>query len=135
MLTENDIVESVSQFLKSKNYDIIQSLKTNEQGIDIIAKEGNELLFIEAKGETSSVKTSKRYGLPFTRNQIRNHISVAIFACMKVITKNQGQQNVKVGIALPDTKIQREILNSVLPALKSMKILIYWVGESEVIVE
>jgi len=65
MQTENDIVEKVVDFLESKGYRITQSLTTNQQGIDIIAEMESETLYIEAKGETSSVETSNRFGLPF----------------------------------------------------------------------
>jgi len=135
MLTENEIVEKVADFLESKGYRIIQSLTTNQQGIDIIAETESETLYIEAKGETSSVVTSKRYGLPFNRNQIKSHISVALLATMKVISSLPAGNKTKVGIALPDTKEQRIVINKIIPALNKLDIRIYWVSKTKVIIE
>ncbi|CAL2082986.1 conserved hypothetical protein [Tenacibaculum dicentrarchi] len=135
MLTENDIVEKVTDFLETKGYRITQSLTTNQQGIDIIAETESETLYIEAKGETSSVETSKRFGLPFNRNQIKSHISVALLATMKVISSLPSGNKTKVGIALPDTEEQRIVINKINPALKKLDIRIYWVSRTKVIVE
>mgnify|MGYP003632711184 CR=1 FL=1 len=135
MLTENDIVEKVTDFLKKKEYRITQSLTTNQQGIDIIAETESETIYIEAKGETSSVETSKRFGLPFNRNQIKSHISVALLATMKVISSMPSGNKTKVGIALPDTKEQRIVINKIIPALKKLDIRIYWVNQNQVTLE
>jgi len=135
MLTENDIVEKVTDFLKSKGYRINQSLTTNHQGIDIIAETEFEKLYNEAKGETSSVETSKRFGLPFNRNQVKTHISVALLATMKVISSMPAENKTKVGIALPDTEEQRIVINKIIPALNKLDIRIYWVTKTQVKIE
>ena len=135
MLTENDIVEKVTDFLETKGYRITQSLTTNQQGIDIIAETESETLYIEAKGETSSVETSKRFGLPFNRNQIKSHISVALLATMKVISSLPSGKKTKVGIALPDTKEQRIVINKIIPALNKLDIRIFWVTKTNVKIE
>jgi len=135
MLTENDIVEKVTDFLERKGYRITQSLTTNQQGIDIIAETESETLYIEAKGETSSVETSKRFGLPFNRNQIKSHISVALLATMKVISSLPSGNKTKVGIALPDTKEQRIVINKIIPALHKLDIRIFWVTKTNVKIE
>jgi Holliday junction resolvase len=57
MLTENDVVKAVSNKLNAIGYKVVQSLTTNEKGIDIIAQKGDVKLYVEAKGETSSKKT------------------------------------------------------------------------------
>lgn len=135
MLTENDIVEKVTDFLETKGYRITQSLTTNQQGIDIIAETESETLYIEAKGETSSVETSKRFGLPFNRNQVKSHISVALLATMKVISSLPSGNKTKVGIALPDTKEQRIVINKIIPALNKLDIRIFWVTKTNVKIE
>ena len=135
MLTENDIVECLAEFLQSKNYRITQKLTTNQPGIDIIAENKDEKLYIEAKGETSASKTSKRYGLPFNRNQVKSHISVALLATMKVISSKPAGNKTKVGIALPDNEEQRKVIDKILPALEMLDIRIYWVTPSTVTIE
>ncbi|GAB5473770.1 MAG: hypothetical protein Mars2KO_18690 [Maribacter sp.] len=135
MLTENEIVVKVADFLKSKGYKIKQKLTTNQQGIDIIAETELEKIYIEAKGETSASKTSNRYGLPFNRNQVKSHISVALLATMKVISSSPAGNKTKVGIALPDTKEQRLVINKIIPALKKLKIQIFWITNKTVTIE
>jgi Holliday junction resolvase len=54
VLTENHIIAFLTKYLKTKGFEIIQSLGTYEKGIDIIAKKDDEFLYIEAKGEMSS---------------------------------------------------------------------------------
>ncbi|MDC8001486.1 hypothetical protein POV26_10575 [Aequorivita todarodis] len=135
MLTENEIVEKVSDFLKTKGYKITQRLTTNQHGIDIIAETETEKLYIEAKGETSASKTSNRYGLPFNRNQVKSHISVALLATMKVISSLPAGNKTKVGIALPDTEEQRKVINKIIPALNKLEIRIFWVTQTNVTIE
>jgi hypothetical protein len=135
MLTENDIVKMVVDFLKTNGYQISQCLTTTQQGIDIIAENESENLYIEAKGETSASNTSKRYGLPFNRNQIKSHISVALLATMKVISNLPSGNRTKVGIALPDTDEQRLVINEIIPALKKLDIRIYWVSQTQIKIE
>lgn len=135
MITENEIVEKVTDFLESKGYRITQSLTTNQQGIDIIAEKEFEILYVEAKGETSASKTSNRFGLPFNRNQVKTHISVALLATMKVISSLPAGSKTKVGIALPDTEEQRLVINKIIPALKKLEIKIFWVTNNTVLIE
>lgn len=135
MLTENDIVEKVTGFLKKKGYRIIQSLTTNQHGIDIIAENEYERLYIEAKGETSASKTSKRFGLAFNGNQVKSHISVALLATMKVISNMPEGNKTKVGIALPDIESQRQVINQIIPALKKLDIRIFWVSQNDIKIE
>lgn len=135
MLTENDIVEKVTDFLEKKGYQIIQSLTTNQHGIDIIAENETEKLYIEAKGETSASKTSNRFGLAFNGNQVKSHISVALLATMKVISNMPAGNKTKVGIALPDIESQRQVINQIIPALKKLDIRIYWVSQNNIRIE
>ncbi|MFT5970769.1 MAG: hypothetical protein ACI8ZO_001286 [Flavobacteriales bacterium] len=135
MLTENEIVDKVADFLKTKGYRIRQKRTTNQQGVDIIAETNFETLYIEAKGETSSVETSKRFGLPFNRNQVKTHISVALLATMEVISRQPEGDKRKVGIALPDTVEQRIVINQIIPALNKLDIKIFWVTNNSVKVE
>lgn len=135
MLTENDIVEKVAEFLVSRDYKIEQSLTTNQQGIDLIAESKSEKLFIEAKGETSASKTSSRYGLPFNRNQVKSHIGVALLATMKVISSQPAGKRTKAGIALPDNEEQRRVIDKIYPALKKLDIRLFWVTKTAVTIE
>lgn len=131
MLTENDIVKKVSAHLEANGYDIIQSLSTAEKGVDIIAKKNGQTLYIEAKGQTSSNNNTERFGKPFTKSQIKSHISRAIFASMTLLSARSTEET-EVAIALPETKVHRGILNEVYPTLLQLNIQVFWVSESAV---
>ncbi len=135
MLTENDIVDKLAKFLKRNGYEIEQKLTTNQTGIDLIVKNQFEEVYIEAKGETSALQSSKRYGLPFNRNQVKAHIAVAILATMKVITSKPSEGITKVGIALPDNEDHRSVINEIMPALKKLEIKLYWISNTTVKIE
>ncbi|KSA11550.1 hypothetical protein I600_3874 [Maribacter dokdonensis DSW-8] len=135
MLTENEIVEKVADFLEIKGYNIKQFLQTNQRGIDIIAEKENEVLYVEAKGETSATKTTKRFGKPFDRNQVKSHISVALLATMKVISSKPNGNNTKVGIALPDNDEHRKVIKKIIPALNQLDIILFWVTKDNVKIE
>ncbi|WP_203296525.1 hypothetical protein [Luteirhabdus pelagi] len=135
MLTENDIVEKLADYLKTNGYVIEQKLTTNQTGIDLIAENNSEKLYIEAKGETSSLKTSNRYGKPFNRNQVKSHIGVALLATMRVITSKPAGNRTKVGIALPDNEEQRRVISQIIDALKQLEIKIYWVTNDTITIE
>jgi len=135
MLTENQIVKKVTEFLKRKGYKIKQSLNTTQKGIDIIAQNNSEEIYIEAKGETSSLKNSKRYGEPFNKNQVKIHISAALLATIKVISKKPSGDKTKTGIALPDNNEHRSIIHEIKPILKKLDIQIFWVDNTKILVE
>ena len=128
MLTENQVVEKMSDYLKSIGYEVLQCLNTNEKGIDIIAEKDGKKIYIEAKGETSSKENTNRSGKPFNKNQAGHHIAVAILASMKIMSKFDKKS--QIAIALPDNKIHRDEINLIVPALKRASIEIYFVSES-----
>ena len=63
VLTEDDVVKAVCDYLRSRGYQIERCFATNEKGSpDIIATKGAERILAEAKGETSNRPGSGRYG-------------------------------------------------------------------------
>lgn len=131
MLTENEVVEKVVEYLKQQGYVIEQNLGTTEKGIDIIASKDGKTLCIEAKGGTSAQVNSKRFGLGFNKNQVKSHVSVAILASMKVLADGSNRE---VGIALPDDKLHRELIKLIHPSLKKLGIKIFWASKDQVLV-
>ena len=129
MLTENDIIEKTSEYLQKQNYTIIQSLNTEEKGIDIIAEKNDKKLYIEAKGETSSKRTSVRFGKAFSKNQVKTHVAVAILAAMK---QKELDKSCDVAIALPNNENHVELINSIKASLKKADIKVFIVDGSGV---
>ena len=110
MLTENDVVTAVSNYLIEKGYTIDQALTTSQQGIDIVATHPvHGRYLVEAKGSTSSKKGSSRYGIEFNNNQIKTHIGMAILKSFQTIQFNKYAE---VVIALPDNTGHRKLIES-----------------------
>lgn len=130
MLSENDIVNALSDYLKRNGYKVHQALNTLEKGIDIIAENAKEVLHIEAKGETSSVESSARYGKAFNSTQIKSHVSRAILASLLVLHKKPAGQKTKVGIALPDTIGHRDLIMCIYKPLQTLGLRIYFVSSN-----
>lgn len=136
MLYESDIIKAVCGFLSFQGYRIAQQLKETQRGEDIIAisQDGKEV-FIEAKGETSSKELTARFGKPFDRAQVRNHVASAFF---KAACKIRSDNNPLIcsAIALPKTRHHIEMVEQIIIALKLLQIEVFWVdseGSVEVI--
>lgn len=138
MLLEGDVIESVCSLLTNKGYTIKQRLTVADHGDDIIAeKKRNKTrrILIEAKGETSSSKTSNRYGKSFSSSQVSVHVSKAFYKAAEVISKSYIGFEVKAGIALPDNKQHRDCVEKIQTALTLLNIAVFWVkgnGDVEV---
>ena len=112
MLTENDVVEAITVFLKADSYNIDQALSTNEKGIDIEATHPQKgRCFVEAKGATSSKETSKRYGKLFTGSQVKSHIGVALVASFRTL---QLYPEALVAMALPNNEGHKSIIEEMI---------------------
>ena len=131
-MNENDIVQAVSKYLNQQGFKV-KYATTKQTGIDIYAIKSNEEWIIEAKGETSSDKSSKRYGKIMTKSQHYSQISTCIFKIMQESKKNSSNKKTKLGIAFPKNKIFVELINSIYPSLKKLKIEVFWVNKDSTV--
>jgi hypothetical protein len=129
MLTENQIVSLLKEHLERKGYEVLKTCGTGDRGIDLIAQRKTHVLYIEAKGETSSKSHSSRFGKPFSTNQIKSHVSRAILTSM-ILTDDKllSGTKKKVAIALPDNPGHRSLVEKISASLRTLKIKIYWVS-------
>ena len=133
MLTENDILENLSNYLIAKGYKENQRLSTIQLGVDLIAENDSEILYIEAKGETSSKSETRRFGKPFDSNQIKSHVSRAILSAFEIISEKPSGIKTKAAIALPNNLGHKKLINKILPALNLSGIRVYPVDFETVI--
>lgn len=129
ILFEFDVVEATAKYLFSKNFRVQQRLMPTQKGIDIIATRNvpNELtVYIEAKGATSSRKSSARFSKPFDSAQVKIHIAEAYYTATNLILDNSLSNNRIVGIALPDTELHRRYEGRIHKALLYLGIGIFW---------
>jgi hypothetical protein len=129
LLLEKDVINAVCSELQKHGYTIKQTIIGNRHGEDILAEKNNVKFSIEAKGETTSGKTS-REGKPFTSSQVRTHISVALYKSAEILSKYNFDQQIRVGIALAKTKSHINTVNKILPVINKLGIYIFWVNEN-----
>lgn len=135
MLTENDVVRYVCQYLLANGYAIQQQLNTTEHGIDIIACKNNIKLMVEAKGATSASIRTNRYGSVFNRNQVNHHVAMALYMISKLIT-HYGNDEIKYAIALPRNQNHIDSVRGIQTTIDKMEIMLIWVDETgDVVVE
>ncbi len=127
MLTENEIIDFVADYLRSDGYTIIRKATTNQKGIDIIASKNNRKLFVEAKGATSSKPHTRNYGKPFSNSQVSTHISMATLYAMIELNKDS---EIDFAFALPHNDDHTRMITRILPSLKKLDITVYFVSEN-----
>jgi len=130
MLYESDVSSAVVKHLKKNGYKIVQELKPTQKGIDIIAEKGNEVLCIEAKGETSFRKGSNRYGKAFHSGQVTHHVARALYSTIRDFELKEFGRNTKVAMAFPDTPEFRKRVGCVYKSIKRLKIPVYLVASN-----
>jgi hypothetical protein len=124
-LYEKHVVDSVCHFLKRKGFSITQCLPTRAHGEDIkaLAPDQRQQITIEAKGATSSDPTSKRFGKSFSSNQVQDHVAKAVYSAAKHVSSVR-----LTGVAFPKNDAHIEYVGRILPALKRLKIEVFWVS-------
>ena len=126
MLTENEVVQAVVQYLSDQGYEIDQALSTSQKGIDIEATHpARGKSFVEAKGATSSIITSKRYGKEFDSKQIKKNVGVAL---LKSFQTMQLHPESIVAIALPNNEGHRKVIESIKEPIKNSVLKVYMVN-------
>jgi hypothetical protein len=76
-LTENEVVDAVAACLAAGGWEVEQALYGHERGVDVIARRGDRQFLVEAKGATSTRKTSKHYGKPMTPTVVKGNVEAA----------------------------------------------------------
>jgi hypothetical protein len=132
MLYEGDVVDAVSKHLEIHGYRIHSQAATRQHGHDIVAKRDVPpvTIYVEAKGETSSLQGSAHYGEPFSSAQCRVHVGVALYSAAAVLTKCKDSAEARSTIALPDTPCHRELVERIRTALDLLKVSVFWVSSS-----
>jgi hypothetical protein len=132
MLDENDVVEAVCAYLEQNNFVVNRKLHTSERGIDIEAAHSgsDRVLYVEAKGGTSSRSGSNRYGKPYTKSQIFDRTAKGVYTLLQMHGK-QTRRNSEFALAVPDTKWFREYLAPVEDAIMRLGLQMFLVDENK----
>lgn len=131
VLTENEIVQTLAEYLGREGYRIVKQLTTLEQGIDLDAIHiaTSQRLLVEAKGGTSSKEGTARFGKPFSQNQAKSHVAVAFYCGAKLLQK-YASESAQVALAFPDDKNHRGFVEATGGVLKRLGIRVYFVDQN-----
>lgn len=125
LLTENQIVDAVRAHLEASGWHIVSFCHSLQQGDDIVAERGGVELRIEAKGETSAVRNSARFGQPFNSGQAYDHVAKAVLRCLRWSSRGKGLG----AIAVPYNDVHWQVVSEVMPALTRAGVRVFWVRE------
>lgn len=123
MLTEDDVIDGVRDELLSQGWELVRRATANQRGDDLLMCRGGVSLVIEAKGAGSSKPGTARYGKPFNRGQVFDHVAKGILKALRVASAGDAQ----AGVAFPDNADHRREVDQVRPALTSAGIVVFWV--------
>ncbi len=125
MIYEDDVVEAVCRLLRDHGYTIESKATVSQHGEDIIAVRGDRRIVVEAKGESSSKEHTKRYGKPFTKAQVFDHVAKAVLKAMRIASTDDATP----AVALPDNGHHRDEIERAQPALRRAGIGVFWVSD------
>lgn len=127
-IDENAIVRAVSARLMSLGCEIISQLTSADRGIDVIARNYDppEMYYVEAKGGTSTVPTSRRYGKPYTKSQIFDRAAKGVFTCVTLRAKFPILGREKVILAVPNLPHFHTYLDPLTKQLQSIGIEVWF---------
>jgi Holliday junction resolvase-like predicted endonuclease len=137
MLDENEVTEAVAAHLSQKGFRIIQKLNTTQKGTDLIVTndQTDETFFVEVKGGTSTVRSSNRFGKPYTQSQVLDRVSKGFYTAAVLHSGAQGAAKARVALAIPETKHFLRYANDVKPAADELGIRILVVKDDRSVYE
>jgi hypothetical protein len=128
LITEDQVIRATRAYLEGAGFKLVRSNEANlrRRGVDLeMTSPHGARLSIEAKGQTSSLESSNRFGKEFSRAQKRNHLGEALVAVMA--PKRPGGS---WGIALPGDEYHVELIQRAEPPLRRMGLLVFVVEPS-----
>lgn len=127
-LTEDEVVEILSEKLKNDGWIIINQCFGQTKGNDIEATKGEKTLIIEAKGAKSNDYSPTKKREFFNSGQIKSHFGRALVKIMSDIEKNP---NNIYAIAHPDDELIRKTIGKIIPQLEKLNIKHFWVTRDD----
>jgi hypothetical protein len=124
--TENQVIESLKVALIKRGWKIVASATTMEHGVDLHATQsGGKVLYVEAKGNTSSKEGSNRHGLIQTGSQHFIQVAAALLKCAEL---KSAEPKAYVAIAVPLHSRMQGRVERIEPVLKAADIAVLWVA-------
>lgn len=139
LLNENQVVDAVAGFLGSVGYKIEQKLHGHERGVDVIARRAEapaRLVYIEAKGGTSTRVGSAKYGKPMGGGEVRINVAEALYTAAVVATRHRApdEEGLVSAVAFHDDARHRKYVDPLRGALDRLNVGVFWVDSSRSVV-
>lgn len=125
VLTEDDVIDGVRDDLLSRGWEVVSRATASQHGDDLVMRRHGSMIIVEAKGAGSSKPATARYGKPFNRGQVFDHVAKAILKALRVASADKT----RAGVAFPDNPDHRREVDQVRPAVTSAGIIVFWVRE------
>lgn len=132
MLTEDDVVDAVRDYLEAHDYEVSSALRATQRGVDIVALKCVDPRFelhIEAKGAGSSRMGSARYGSEFNSGQVFDHIAKAVLKALMAASAPSASTERRAGIAIPRNRLHIRHVVPVEHSLRKAGIAVFWVND------
>lgn len=131
MLMEDEVIDAVRDHLIEQGWTVLSRARAVQHGDDLVAKRDHVRFEIEAKGASSSKPGSGRYGMPFSKAQVFDHVAKAVLKALRVISRGDA----RAGIAFPDNADHRAEITRVANALGQLRVTVFWVSDDGVVTE
>lgn len=119
-------MDAVVELLVQHGWTIESTAHAHQRGDDVVASKDGARLHVEAKGAGSSKRGTKRFGLPFTGNQVGSHVGVAVVRALRWTSSGE----VQAALAFPDNLHHRQRVDPIVPSLAKLGIGVFWVSEN-----
>jgi len=125
-MTENEVIEKLIAYLEQEGWFVGENYCLgSKHGIDIKAEKAGKILIIEAKGAAASIDASNRAREYFDAGQIKTHFGKAIVQVLQYKSENPDCQ---YAIAHPDDELIKKHIGKLIPFLKQLDIIHFWVS-------
>jgi hypothetical protein len=129
-MTEDEVVQSLCSWLKSKGWQIKSYCIGRQRGNDIEAVRKRETLIVEAKGTKGKLSNTTRP--KFDSGQVETHLGKAI---VKVLEQKAFNPKATIAIAHPYNEYLMQVMQTIRPELKKAGIKLYWVKSEQEVLE
>jgi hypothetical protein len=130
LLNENEVVDAVAVYLEKNGYAIEQALHGHQRGVDIIARHVDRgVIYVEAKGGTSSRVGSAKYGKPMTLVEVRINVAEAFYTAAVAATghADDSERGFSAAVAFHDDDRHRRFVDPLRGALDELRVSVFWV--------
>lgn len=125
-LTEDQTIELLIKYLKQNGYSIVSYCLGHTRGCDIVAEKDNRRLYIEAKGARANPTAHNKKREFFTSGQIKTHFGKAI---VKALETKRKYPDSDIAIAHPFDEKIKKVIGNIIPELKALNIIHFWVDD------